>query len=379
MAMSMYPPESEPLYSRYATKVAAHTIQFYSDYLFPYPYPKVLVVEAGMGMEYPMLGFTYGRPGTEGAYSEWLKRAMISVVIHEVGHNYFPMVVNSDERQWAWMDEGLNSFVQYLAEQAWEKDYPSRRGPPEKVVRYMQGPRNTMVPIMTNPEQLKQKGNNAYLKAATALNILRETIMGRSLFDYAFRTYCRRWAFKHPTPADFFRTMEDASAVDLDWFWKGWFYTTDPVDIELANVTLYKYAGAPGTKRGEQRSGNKAGRRKGSGGHGDAQSTDDMAVFKTFDMLFAEEDPSEKAHWNFYEVHLRNKGGLVMPVLLEFRFADGDSEFRHIPAEIWRYNPREVRKVFAFPRQLKSLHLDPNGETADINQSNNHFTVSAKD
>ncbi|MCB0564461.1 MAG: M1 family metallopeptidase, partial [Phaeodactylibacter sp.] len=242
LAMSMYPKEGNPLWEKYSTKAVAHTLKWYSHYTFDYPYPVAWSINAKqIGMEYPMICFNFGRPETDGTYSERTKYGMIGVIIHEVGHNYFPMIVNSDERQWTWMDEGLNSFVQYLAEQQWERDYPSRRGPAYKIVDYMKGDKDKISPIMTNSESIFQFGNNAYGKPATALNILRETIMGRELFDYAFKTYANRWKFKHPSPADFFRTMEDASAVDLDWFWRGWFFTTDHVDIAIDGVKWYRF------------------------------------------------------------------------------------------------------------------------------------------
>lgn len=240
MAMSYYAKEANPLYEQYSTRVVAHTLKSYSARTFDYPYPTAISVEASNGMEYPMICFNYGRPDKDGTYSEAIKNGMISVIIHEVGHNFFPMIVNSDERQWTWMDEGLNTFMQFLAEQEWDRDYPSRRGPAHKIVDYMKGEKQYLEPIMTNSENIIQFGANAYAKPATALNILRETVMGRELFDFAFKQYAQRWKFKHPTPADFFRTMEDASAVDLDWFWRGWFFGTEPVDISLADVKWYK-------------------------------------------------------------------------------------------------------------------------------------------
>jgi len=222
LAMSFYPKEGNPLWEMYSTRVVAHTLKVYSKYTFDYPYPVAISVHSKwIGMEYPMICFNGGRPEPDGTYSANTKYGMLGVIIHEVGHNYFPMIVNSDERQWSWMDEGLNTFLQYLTEQEWERDYPSRRGPAHLIVDYMKGDKNMISPIMTNSESLWQFGNNAYGKPATALNILRETIMGPELFDYAFKVYAQRWMFKHPTPADFFRTMEDASAVDLDWFWRG--------------------------------------------------------------------------------------------------------------------------------------------------------------
>ena len=239
MAMSFYPKEANPLYERYSTRAVAHTLNVYSKYTFDYPYPVAISVEAANGMEYPMICFNYGRPQKDGTYSERIKYGMISVIIHEVGHNYFPMIVNSDERQWTWMDEGLNSYLQFLTEQEWDRDYPSRRGPAKNIVNYMKSDKENLMPIMTNSESIYQFGNNAYGKPATALNILRETIVGRELFDFAFKEYSKTWMFKHPTPSDFFRILENASAVDLDWFWRGWFYSTDPVDISIDEVKWY--------------------------------------------------------------------------------------------------------------------------------------------
>lgn len=227
MAMSMYPKEGNPLCGKYSTKAVAHTLKTYSQFTIDYPYPYAWSINTkNIGMEYPMICFNGGRCDAEGNYSESTKYSTISVIIHEVGHNFFPMIINSDERQWTWMDEGLNTFLQYLTEQQWEREYPSSRGAAYKVADYMKGDAKYLEPIMTNSESISQLGNNSYGKPAAALNILRETVMGRELFDFAFKTYALRWAFKHPTPADFFRTMEDASGIDLDWFWRGWFYTT---------------------------------------------------------------------------------------------------------------------------------------------------------
>ncbi|MGB3466613.1 MAG: M1 family metallopeptidase, partial [Cyclobacteriaceae bacterium] len=243
LAMSYYPKEGNPLWEEYSTPVVAQTLKTYSRMTIDYPYPVAISVHAAsIGMEYPMICFNFGRPDDDGSYTDEVKHRMMSVIIHEVGHNFFPMIINSDERQWTWMDEGLNTFVQYITEKDWDPNYPSRRGPAGKIVDYMKGDKEGIRPIMTNSEQILQFGNNAYAKPATALNILRETVMGKELFDYAFKTYAQRWAFKNPAPADFFRTMEDASAVDLDWFWRGWFYTTDNVDLSVANVKWYKMA-----------------------------------------------------------------------------------------------------------------------------------------
>ena len=386
MAMSYYPKEANPLYEEYSTKVVVHTIKTYSKYTIDYPYPVAISVEASNGMEYPMICFNYGRPDKNGKYSKRLKHGMISVIIHEVGHNFFPMIINSDERQWTWMDEGLNTFVQYLTEKEWNPNYPSRRGPPEKIVPYMKGSKDYMVPIMTNSEQIKQFGNNAYAKTATALNILRETVMGHELFDYAFKQYCERWAFKHPTPADFFRTMEDASAVDLDWFWKGWFYTTDNVDIEIQDVTWYKYDVKIEREltAGKEKNNGKKSKQK------DSRETDgvDMKGFTPEEELPPEEklltpkplkisidegSSTQAKDLNFYEVKLKNDGGLVMPVILQFNYRDGSSEVKRIPAEIWRMNEKEITKVFALEKEVANIVLDPFKETADVNEGNNYF------
>ena len=385
MAMSYYPKEANPLYEEYSTRVVAHTLRSYSKYTVEYPYPVAISVEASNGMEYPMICFNYGRPNKDGKYSERLKHGMISVIIHEVGHNFFPMIINSDERQWTWMDEGLNSFVQYLAEQEWDPNYPSRRGPPEKIVPYMQGSKDYMVPIMTNSEQIKQKGNNAYGKPAAGLVMLRETIMGPELFDYAFKEYCRKWAFKHPTPADFFRTMENASAVDLDWFWKGWFYTTENVDIEVADVTWYKldsHLKNESTAAGRE----KAKKRKNASDEGTDEelyagnvtsnksgNQDKLLNPQPFRTALSNSDELLQPDQNFYEVKLKNKGGLVMPVILQFNYKDGSSEIRRMPAEIWRLNEESVTKVFVLNKEVENVVLDPFKETADINEANNHF------
>ncbi len=385
MAMSYYPKEANPLYEEYSTRVVAQTLKTYSKYTIDYPYPVAISVEASNGMEYPMICFNYGRPNKDGVYSDRLKRGMISVIIHEVGHNFFPMIINSDERQWSWMDEGLNTFVQYLTEQEWDPNYPSRRGPPEKIVPYMKGSKDYMVPIMTNSEQVKQFGSNAYAKPATALNILRETIMGPELFDYAFKEYSKRWAFKHPSPADFFRTMEDASAVDLDWFWKGWFYTTDNVDIEVADVTWYKYddqieeeatvSNKKRQKKKKKEGGDESGRINTKGFTPDdiISPKEKLLIPIPLKTTLSETDELINADQNYYEVKLKNQGGLVMPVILQFNFRDGSSEIKLIPAEIWRQNEDEVTKVFVLDKELENVVLDPFKETADVNEANNHF------
>jgi hypothetical protein len=400
MAMSYYPKEANPLYGQYSTEAVAHTLQVYSKHTFPYPYPVAISVEASNGMEYPMICFNYGRPEKDGTYSDRIKYGMLSVVFHEVGHNFFPMIVNSDERQWTWMDEGLNSFCQFLAEQEWQRDYPSGSGPARTIVPYMKADKSVQNPIMTNSESIIQFGNNAYSKPATALNILRETVMGRQLFDFAFREYARRWAFKHPTPSDFFRTMEDASGMDLDWFWRGWFYTTDNVDISLDNVAEFRLD----TKNPEVEktiAGQKAKelmdrdvtiqnnkrdlptvaveRNPALNDFYNTYDPNDVtpADVQRYKQYLASLGPKEQeilsSGKHFYQLDFSNKGGLVMPLILRFVFEDGSSTDRRIPAEIWRYNDKEVSKVFVFDKALAEVILDPNEETADVDAGNNTF------
>lgn len=400
MAMSYYPKEGNPLWERYSTEVVAHTIRSYSKYTTNYTYPVAISVHTDrIGMEYPMICFNGGRPEADGTYSERTKYGMISVIIHEVGHNFFPMIINSDERQWTWMDEGLNTFVQYLAEKEWDRDYPSRRGPAPKIVDYMKGDPKKISPIMTNSEQIFQFGNNAYGKPAAALNILRETILGRELFDFALKTYSERWAFKHPTPADFFRTMEDASGVDLDWFWRGWFYETGAVDLGINKVMLYTLStNNPDVEKGIQREE----RAKELVHIGDIRnkeeikesvldqkpelndfynSYDPLDVTKqdktAYEKLLKSKDEEEKSliaeGWNYYEIEFANVGGLPMPIILEFTFSDGSTERQYIPAEIWRMGSKTVSKVFFTKKTLTNVVLDPNLETADIDLSNNNW------
>lgn len=400
MAMSYYPKEGNPLWEKYSTRVSAQTLRTYSKHTFDYPYPVAISVHANsIGMEYPMICFNGGRPNSDGTYSERTKYGMHSVIIHEVGHNYFPMIINSDERQWTWMDEGLNTFLQYLTEQEWQRDYPSRRGPAHLIVDYMKGDKSTISPIMTNSESIWQFGNNAYGKPATALNILRETILGRELFDYAFKIYAQRWMFKHPTPADFFRTMEDASGVDLDWFWRGWFYTNDHVDISLNNVTWYQLdTHDPKTEKDFQKSMAEKENKNISEIRNreeiketvnerepmldDHYNTRDIYKVtkedeEAYEKFLSELSESDKALLNkgyeFYQLDFENKGGLVMPLILQFNFADGTNELIRIPAEIWRKNDKEISKVFFFQKEVVGIILDPFLETADCETYDNYW------
>ena len=398
MAMSYYPKEGNPLWEQYSTRVVAHTLKVYSKFTVDYPYEKAISVHTKwIGMEYPMICFNGGRPEADGTYSEGTKYGMIGVIIHEVGHNFFPMIINSDERQWTWMDEGLNTFVQYLTEQEWDHDYPSRRGPAHKIVPYMSGPKEEMVPIMTNSESVLQFGNNAYGKPATALNILRETVMGRELFDYAFKEYSRRWAFKHPSPADFFRTMEDASGVDLYWFWRGWFYTTDHVDIALKDVQWYQMSTQnpdiekPFQEAKAEEADAHIGKPRNSvirtmvdevpetrdfynSYNPYAVSEADREAYKRYrDGLTAEEAAMLDAGHHFYGLTFENQGGLIMPLVLRFTLEDGQEEVVRIPAEVWLKNEDEFTKWFNFTQPVVQITLDPFLEMADTDRSDNYW------
>ena len=413
MCMSAYGKEAYPLYRKFSSKVIAHTIKTYSHFTIPYPYPVAQSIEAANGMEYPMICFNYGRCEKDGTYSEGIKNGMLGVVIHEVGHNFFPMIINSDERQWSWMDEGLNTFVEYLTEELWDNKFPVGRGPAYKIVDYMKLPKDQLEPIMTNSENIIQFGPNAYSKPATGLNILRETIMGRKNFDFAFKKYCQRWAFKHPTPADFFRTMEDASAEDLDWFWRGWFYNTDPVDISLDTVKWSVVnTDVQEPKTTEERTTTIPVAKPIQNSYEDISKIrnreDKSIVFATdadtslrdfywrYDRGLAKLDttafvittpastsevytPEEKTkiagEKRFYELTMSNKGGLVMPIIIEWTYKDGTKEIDRIGVNVWRKNENKVIKSFLKDKEVVSVKLDPNRETADIDEKNNTWPV----
>ncbi|WP_405325549.1 M1 family metallopeptidase [Leeuwenhoekiella sp. LLG6367-2.1] len=399
MAISIYPKEGNPLWEEYSTKAVVQTLKSYSRMTFDYPYPKAISVHGqNQGMEYPMICWNYGRPDEDGSYSDRTKYGMISVIIHEVGHNFFPMIVNSDERQWGWMDEGINTFVQYVAEQDFGENfpeaiapnskYPSRRGEPSKITGYMGGDQNFISPIMSNPENVYQLGNNAYGKPATALNILRETVMGRELFDYSFKTYAQRWMFKHPTPEDFFRTMEDASAVDLDWYWRGWFYTTENVDMGVESVKSYYLTNKP-TAAGKEMLA-----RYGAdpanvdavyvveeGGEDYDAAMKGKAVTENapnlnefmMDNFTPAERAKLKAPKHFYAVTFNKPGGIPMPIIVEYSYADGSKEKVTYPVQVWRKNDAAVTKVLATDKELVGVMLDPNLETADVDVTNNSW------
>jgi hypothetical protein len=413
MCMSAYGKEAYGLYRPFSSKAVAHTIKTYSKFTIPYPYPVAQSIEASNGMEYPMICFNYGRTEKDGSYTEATKNGMLGVIIHEVGHNFFPMIVNSDERQWSWMDEGLNTYVEYLTEELYDNKFPSRRGPAFAIADYMKLPKDQLEPIMTNSENIIQFGPNAYAKPATGLNILRETIMGRDLFDYAFKEYSRRWAFKHPTPADLFRTIEDASAEDLDWFWRGWFYSIDPVDIAIDTVKHAVYdasiavpaartMGPRGLSKPEVNSFEDISKIRNRNDKSIVFLTDVDTTLRDFYWRYdrglepydsvtkqpamampaaeglSDAEKAKYASANLYEVSFINKGGLVMPIILEFTFEDGTKETQRLPAQIWRKNENKVTKVFLTSKKAVSIQLDPMRETADIDESNNKWpNVSA--
>lgn len=406
MCMSFYGKEAYPIYSRYSTKAVAHTVKTYSEFTFPYPYPVAISVEAANGMEYPMISFNPGRAQPDGTYTEGAKNAAILVIIHEVGHTFYPMIVNSDERQWSWMDEGLNSYLQYLTQELWDNKFPSDGGPAFTIVDYMKGPKENLEPIMTNSENIINFGANAYDKVATGLNILRETVIGRELFDEAFREYSRRWMFKHPTPADFFRTIEDATGEDLDWFWRGWFYSTDACDISIDTVKYaipdlnakpkltkdtIRMAGVARPAVNDFEDISKIRNRedksikfvvdqdsslqdfyykydRGIEKHDTSKYS--VPVYATQDSLdIASKNKYSNRHT--YELTFSNKGGLLMPLIIEWKYKDGTTEIERIPAQIWRKSEGKIVKTFYKTKEVASIQLDPYKETADTDDSNN--------
>jgi len=406
MAMSYYGKEAYGLYRKFSTKAVAHTIKTYSKFTIPYPYPVAQSVEASNGMEYPMICFNFGRTEKDGTYSEGTKNGMLGVVIHEVGHNFFPMIINSDERQWSWMDEGLNTFCEYLTEELWDNKFPVNRGPAYTITDYMKLPKDQLEPIMSNSENIIGFGPNAYSKPATGMNILRETIMGRELFDYAFKEYARRWAFKHPEPADLFRTMEDASGEDLDWFWRGWFYGTDACDISLDTVKYFRpdFAATPVKDTVLSRKVQKplvnafedVSKIRNKEDKNITFQTDADTSLRDFYWKYARGlEPYDSASYtinsttgnpplddatkeklqnkHFYELKFSNKGGLIMPIIIEWTYADGTKEVEKIPAQIWRKNEKGLTKVFIKDKQVTGIKLDPMRETADIDESNNKW------
>ncbi|GAC05926.1 M1 family metallopeptidase [Paraglaciecola chathamensis] len=407
MAMSFYPKEGGDLWKKYSTESVVHTLDVYSRFSFDYPYPTAQSVNGPVGgMEYPMISFNGPRTelqddGTR-TYSQAEKRFLIGVVIHEVGHNYFPMIVNSDERQWSWMDEGLNSFLDGVAGREWDPTIPWGVEPRD-VVGYMKS--TSQVPVMTQSDSVLHLGPNAYTKPAVALNILRETILGRELFDFAFKEYAQRWMFKRPTPSDFFRTMEEASGVDLDWFWRGWFYTTDHVDISLDKISKLRLdTKDPDIDFARQRQEEldkpmsvTDERNKAEGKELWVDRFPDISDFydendrftvtnkerNKYNKFLKDLEPWERTAFeravkedkNYYVLDFSNKGGLVMPIILELTFADGTTQNQYIPAEIWRRTPKAVSKLIITDKdqELVSVSVDPRWETADVDVSNNDY------
>ena len=386
MAVSLYPKEGNPLWEEHSTRVVANTLEEYSKMTFDYPYSKAISVHADrQGMEYPMICFNYGRPQPDGTYSERTKRGMIGVITHEVGHNFFPMIVNSDERQWTWMDEGINSFVEILSELDYDPNFFTGNLPKD-IVRYMSMDQDNLSPIMSQGDYVKNFGPNAYTKPAAGLYMLRQTIMGPELFDYAFRTYSKRWMFKHPSPADFFRTMEDASAMDLDWFWRGWFYTTDYNDIGVKDVKKFYLTDQPTeaakklAKRYNMNLADYEGKfvffeQEKEGVPVDSKKSLEIDVIKNHMATMTEEQRAalKEAPNFFYQVTFEKPGGLVMPIIVELEYVDGSKERHTFPAQIWMKNDKEVTKVFRTTLAIKKITLDPDLETADIDTSNNSW------
>ena len=390
LAMSFYPKEGNPLWEKESTKAVKNCLEVYSRYSVEYPYPVAISVHtADIGMEYPMICFNFGRPARDGSYSQQVKERMIGVIVHEVGHNFFPMIINSDERQTPWMDEGVNSFIQLLTELERYPDLNWTRGKPQNLVSYMKGDKALMRPLMTNSEQVLSLGPEQYAKAAAGLYILRESVMGRDLFDRAFKEYCQRWAFKHPKPADFFRTMEDASAVDLDWFWKGWFYTTDHCDQTLEQVRWFKMRKAEVDP--EKKNVNVSNSTLTSNSRKSFDNFDNgpepfslVATNPAFNGEFRSAVNDKQimdrlVDKNIYEVTVSNKGGLVMPIIIQWTYKDGTKQIERIPAEIWRTNENKVSKVFIKDKEVVNVIIDPLEETTDINTRDNIFPRPLED
>lgn len=388
LAMSYYPKEGNPLWEKESTKAVKNTLLGYSRFSINYPYPQATSVHAAsLGMEYPMICFNHGRPKDDGTYSDQLKWGMIGVIVHEVGHNFFPMIINSDERQTTWMDEGLNTFVQYLTQTIYYPDMPARRGPASMIVPYMKSDPSLQRPLMVNSETVVRNnfGNEQYAKCATALNILRETVMGPELFDKSFKEYCERWAFKHPKPGDLFRTLEDASAVDLDWFWRGWFYTTDNNNQSIENVKWFKTNVQAKTIENKNITAKEGDLTASSGMLDFSAGPQPLTVINTPEAQYGDfrnrvDDQAILAKLegkNIYEVTFANKGGLVMPVIIEWTYKDGTKEIEKIPAEIWRINEQVAKKTFVKEKEVVNIVLDPKGETADVNTADNVFPRKA--
>jgi hypothetical protein len=383
MAMSYYPKEGLPVWSEESTLAVKNALEVYSKYTFDYPYPVAISVNtSNIGMEFPMISFNGGRP-QNGAMSDNAKSGMIATIVHEVGHNYFPMIVSSDERQWMWMDEGMNTF---LETRTTAERYPKfHHTVPQDIIPYMKGNKNVMRPVMntSDNERLQAMGSNYYEKPTVALTILRETIMGPELFDKAFKEYANNWMYKHPRPADFFRTLEDASAVDLDWFWRGWFFGTDNVEVSLDEVKWFRLKSEkadPEKKTVKAAQGDLNAKKDGKA-NDFSSGPEEFTLVNTPDQLYGEfksrvDDNAVRQKLsgkNIYQLKFKNNGGLVTPLVIEWTYKDGSKEVERIPAEVWRTNENEVTKVFVKDKEVVNIVMDPNAELADVDVSNNTF------
>lgn len=285
-----------------------HTFKFYSETYYHFPYPVATNV-AGIvgGMEYPMIVFCNVRSRGQGLYF---------VTDHEFGHGWFPMTVGSDERRYAWMDEGFNTFINYYSGYDYygDKSFQIRLNNPDSVAKRLKFFVNAE-PVMAYADQIKPAnyGFLEYYKTAFALRLLREQVIGPERFDLGFKNYVQRWAFKHPQPADFFRTMADYSGEDLSWFWRGWFYTSDVLDQAVDSVV------------------------------------------------------SDSAQSRIY---LSNKAGLVMPFKLQITFADGKMDSLNVPIEVWYLGNDYTLPLFD-DRKIERVMVDPDHVLPDINRDNN--------
>lgn len=392
LAQSLYPKEGNPLWEKESTRAIKNTLEVYSARTFEYPYPTAYSVHAAdQGMEYPMICYNYGRPDSKGNYSQRVLEGMVGVIVHEVGHNFFPMIVNSDERQWTWMDEGLNTFLERETLRTRYEGFDITSGSPQGIVPFMKGDKNILRPIMAQSDnQSTSFGPNGYTKPSAALVILRETILGEEIFDKAFKEYSERWAFKHPKPADFFRSMEDASGTDLDWFWRGWFYTTDNVDLTLDEVKWFQVKEEQldpenkniNVKKGDLMAQNNEGKANDFSGGPQPLTLENTSEDTYRDFRSRINDTEVRKNLlgkHLYEITLRNTGGLVSPVIIEWTYKDGSKEIEKIPAEIWRLNEKEVKKVFVKSKEVTNVVIDPKMETADVNTSDNVFPKRVSD
>ncbi len=388
MAMSFYPKEGLPVWTEESTKAVKNALEVFSESTFDYPYPVCISVNtSNIGIEYPMISFNGGRP-VNGQISEGAKAGMVGTIVHEVGHNWFPMIVSSDERKWMWMDEGINTF---LSQRTMAQRYPEwPHTVPSSIVPYMKGDKNTMRPIMTNADNdiLMQMGSNFYQKPTVGYQMLRNSIVGQELFDMVIKEYSNRWKYKHPTPGDFFRTIQEGTGTDLDWFWRGWFFTTDNVDIDLAEVKWFKMQEDEVTVENTVKSG-QSGETLGGGNKNATDFSNGPQTFKMreargaeygqfLNRLNDEEQRQALVGKNIYQLKLQNKGGLVMPVIIEWTYADGTKEIERLPAQIWRLNEKEVSRVFMKEKEVVNIVIDPNKELPDVNLENNAFPRSGE-